>query len=140
MSDHFGTLYIKGLKVEDKMGFKDMFFMSVTDYQFLLSQISDLISSHEQISGNRPILAHKTLALTVRYLAAGESFQSLSYQFRISQVAVSSIAKGCCSAINDGLQNMLIELPNSVKKWLEISRKSEQLWYYPHAPGLIDGK
>ena len=37
------------LKVEDRMGFKDIFRMSVTDYGFLLSQISDLLSSNERI-------------------------------------------------------------------------------------------
>ena len=45
------------LKVEDRMGFKDIFRMSVTDYGFLLSQISDLISSNERIKRKRPILA-----------------------------------------------------------------------------------
>ena len=53
------------LKVKDRMGFKDMFRMSVTDYEFLLSQISDLISPTERISGNRPILADERLTLTL---------------------------------------------------------------------------
>ena len=114
------------LKVEDWIGFKVMFHISLTDYEFLLSKTSDLISRNEKISGNRSILANERLALTLRYLAAGKSFQSLSYQFGISLVAVSYIVKGCCSAINDGLQNMFIELPNSGEKWLVISRKFEQ--------------
>ena len=45
------------LKVEDRMGFQDMFAMNVTDYKFLLIQISDLTLLNERISGNRPILA-----------------------------------------------------------------------------------
>ena len=98
------------------MGFRDMLRMSVTDYEFLLSQISDLILSNKIISGNRPILPDKRLALTLRYLSKGESFQSLSYQFRISLVTVSYIVKVCCSAINDRLQNMFIELRNSQEK------------------------
>ena len=63
------------------MGFKDKFRMSVTDYEFLLSQISGLISPNERISRNRPVLVDERLALTLRYPATGESFQSLSYQF-----------------------------------------------------------
>ena len=76
-------------KAEDRMDFKDLFRTSVTDYEFLLSQTFDLVSPNERISGNRPILADERLALTLRYLATGESFQSLIYQFRISLVAVS---------------------------------------------------
>ena len=79
-SGYFQNIF-QELNVEDRMGFKDMFRFSVTDYEFLFCQISDLISSSEIISGNRPILADQRLALTLRYLVTGESFQSLSYQF-----------------------------------------------------------
>ena len=113
-SSYFQNIF-QELKIEDRIGFKDMFRRSVIDYEFLLSQISDLISPNDRIGGNRPILDER-LALTLRYLATGESCQSLSFQFRISLVAVSYIGKGCCSAINERLQNMFIELPNSHEK------------------------
>ena len=87
-----------------------------------------------------PILADERLALTLRYLTTGEMFQSLSYQFRISLVAVSYTVKWYCSVINERLQNMFLELPNSREKWLEISRKFEQPWNCPHALGALDGK
>ena len=74
------------LKVKEQMGFKDKFRMSVTDYEFVLSQISDRISPNERIRVNRPVLEDERLALTLRYLATGESFQSLSYQFQMSLV------------------------------------------------------
>lgn len=79
------------------------------------------------------------MVLALRYLATGESCQSLSYQFQVSLVAVSYNVKGCCSAINGLLQNMFIELSNSWEKWLDISSKFEQCWNYPHDVGLIDG-
>ena len=41
------------------MGFKDMFHLSVTDYEFLLSQISNVISPNERITTNKHILADK---------------------------------------------------------------------------------
>ena len=47
------------LKVEDWMDFKEMSAMSVTDYEFSLSQISDFISLNKRISGNMPVLADK---------------------------------------------------------------------------------
>ena len=36
---------IKGLKVEDRTGFRDMFRLDVADFEYILTQISDLISS-----------------------------------------------------------------------------------------------
>ena len=41
------------------MDFKEMSAMSVTDYEFSLSQISDFISLNKRISGNMPVLADK---------------------------------------------------------------------------------
>ena len=115
-----------------------MFRMSVTNCELLFSQISDLISPNERTSGNKLMLGDERLSLTLRYLATGEFFRSLNYKSRISLVAVSYIVKGCCSTINDRLQNMFIELPNSREKWLEVSREFEQRWNYPHALDAID--
>ena len=44
---------------------------------FLLTQIFNLISLQERLGGT--IECNKILALTLRYLATGESFQSLSF-------------------------------------------------------------
>ena len=67
-SGYFQNIF-QELNVEDRMDFKDKFRKSATDYEFLLSQISDLILPNDRISGNRPILADERLALTLRYLA-----------------------------------------------------------------------
>ena len=63
------------------MDFKDMFGTSVTDYEFSLSQISELISSNKRMSENRPNLAGERLALTLRYLDIGEFFSLLATNF-----------------------------------------------------------
>ena len=81
-SGYFQNIFLE-LKVEDRMGFKDMFRMSVTNCELLFSQISDLISPNERTSGNKLMLGDERLSLTLRYLATGEFFRSLSYQSRI---------------------------------------------------------
>ena len=67
-SSYFQNIF-QELKVEDQMGFKDMFHMSVTDDEFLLSQMSNLISPNDRIRGNKPILADERSELTSRWLA-----------------------------------------------------------------------
>ena len=89
---------IKELIIEDRLSFKEMFRMSVGDFVAVLSQIHDLIAPQEFQGGPRPISSDERLALAIRYMATGESFHSLSFQFRISRKAVSYIVKGCCDA------------------------------------------
>ena len=71
---------IRELKIEDRAGFREMFRMDVTDFEFILAQIFDLISPQERIGGTNLIECDERLALTLHYLAIGESFQSLSLQ------------------------------------------------------------
>ena len=97
------TNIIQEFIVEDRHGFREMFRMDVGDFKFILSKISDLISPKERLGGTRPIESEKRLALTLRYLATGESFQSLSFQYRILMSAISYIVKGCCKAVVERL-------------------------------------
>ena len=41
--------------IEDRAGFKEMFGMDVTDFEFILAQISDLISPKEILGGANSI-------------------------------------------------------------------------------------
>ena len=67
-----------------------MFQMDVGDFEFIQGKISHLISSCKMsnFGGHLPILPDERLALTLCYIATEESFQSLSFQFRISLNAV----------------------------------------------------
>ena len=79
--------------MEDRAGFRKMYRMNGTDFEFILAQISDLISPQGRLGGTNPTECDERLALTLRYLATDESFQSLSFQYRISLNAVSYIVK-----------------------------------------------
>ena len=90
---------IQELRIEDQFGFREMFRMDVTDFENILAKISDIISPKERLGGTNQ--ADERLALTLRFLATGETFPSLSFQYRISLNAVSYIIKGCCKAITE---------------------------------------
>ena len=138
-SGYFNSI-VKELKVEDRLGFRKMF--RIDDFEFMLGKISHLISPRQMgnFGGHLPIMPDERLALTLRYIATGESFQSLSFQFRISLNAVSYIIKGCCNALVDELVPVFVKTPSSEQEWIEISQKFETRWNYPHALGAIDGK
>ena len=73
---------IQELIVEDRYTFKDMFWMSKEDFESVLMHIVDLISPQEIQRGNRPVLSDERLALSLKFLATGESFQSFNVSFQ----------------------------------------------------------
>ena len=50
--------------------------MGVSDFEYILTHISDLLSPKHRLGGTDPIKCNKRLAITLWYLATGESFQS----------------------------------------------------------------
>ena len=109
-------------KVKDRRSGRiwEVISIRVTDFEFLLAQIFNLIPLQEKLGGTNPIKCDKILALTLRYLATGESFQSLS---RISLNLVSYIIKSCCKAIVERMASAFVKVPSTKAEWVDISRK-----------------
>ena len=69
-----------------------------------------------------PISPEEKLALISRFLATGESFQSLMYQYRVSDKTISKYIPEVADAIFNVLKDEYLKFPQSKQKWLEISR------------------
>ena len=117
-----------------------MFRMDVTDLENILAKISDIASPKERLGVTNPVQAGERLALTLRFLATGETFQSLSFQYRISLNAVSYIVKGCCKAIVERMASNFIKVPSMEAESLDIFKRFEEKRNFPHALGAIDDK
>ena len=77
--------------------------------------------------------------LVLRFLATGETYRSLEFQFRISRSRISEAVIEVSKAIKKSLGGYL-KTPKSEAEWLQISRKFEQRWNFPNGIGAIDGK
>ena len=78
--------------------------------------------------------------LMLRYLASGESFRSLEYQFRISRKAISYIIVEVCVATLKRFGEDYLNTPNTSKNWQAISTKFDIQWNFPNGLGGVDGK
>lgn len=70
------------------------------------------------------------------YIASGESFRSLEFQFRIGKRTISNIILDVCMAIIEELRIEYLTTPNTEDAWLNISKKFLLRWNF----GAIDGK
>lgn len=113
--------------------------MSPESFDCLLSKVGPLIK--KQVTKFRqPISLSERLALTIHYLASGDSQQSMSFSYRISKTSVSSIIKETCQAIWDALSHEFLQTPTLADDWKNISKEFMELWNFPHCLGAIDGK
>ena len=131
---------VKELAIEDTAEYKDMMRMSHSDFQRVLSYVEQDITRKQVLGGNKVISPKERLALTIRFLATGETYRSLSYQFRISTRSISYIIKEVCEAIIKNMRNIYLKVPTSPEEWLTVAEKFESRWQFPNCIGAIDGK
>lgn len=87
-------------------GFRNFFRMTSSDFEILLNLTGPIISKRDT-RFRKAIPAHERLAVTLRFLATGDSYHSLMYMFKISKQAISSIIPNICDALVNVLQDYI---------------------------------
>ena len=83
---YFTNLFQK-LKVEGTEAFKEMLKISYSNCKWILAQIKELTTP--QIAGGHKVVGvPERLVKKLRFLAHGESFKSLNFQFRVSDKTI----------------------------------------------------
>ncbi len=88
----------------------------------------------------KPVTAEEYLSVTLRFLATGESFASLAYQFRISRSTLSQMIPYVCKAIYNVLKHELLKCSNTEAEWLRVANEFAEKWQFLNCVGAGDGK
>ena len=129
----------KELAVEDTPGFAEYMRMPHTKFVALVEAVAPFIKKQETCM-RESIQPSERVALAIRYLATGETFQSLSFQFRIGTSTISCIVMEVCVAIYRVFGKEYLKTPNTSDKWNEIAQLFYSRWNIPNTIGAIDGK
>ena len=130
---------VKELAAEDLPSFKNFMRMDYVTFQALVENISHKITKRTTMM-RKAISASERVALTLRFLATGESFSSLEYQFRISKRAILYIVFEVCGAIYSEMGDSCLAFPSSTDDWRAIEKCFRDKWNFPHCIGALDGK
>ena len=87
-----------------------------------------------------PIEPGLRLAITLRFLATGDSFVSLSLLFRVHCSTIGKIIDDTCEAIVKEYMDEIISCPTTQEGWRDIARGFSGTWNFEHTVGAIDGK
>ncbi|KAJ8710628.1 hypothetical protein PYW08_009143 [Mythimna loreyi] len=122
------------LQEPESKEFQNFVRMSDSNFEYLLEKISPEISKQDT-DFRESIPAKIRLAVTLRYLATGDSYRSLHYTFKISSQLISQIIPEVCQALINVLKDT-VKIPTSPEEWLTVARG----FRFPHCVGAIDGK
>lgn len=78
--------------------------MSLEDFEDLLSKVSQIIMKKDT-QLREAVPAKIRLALTLRFLASGDNYESLHFLFKISPQLISQIIPEVCEALNKVLKD-----------------------------------
>ncbi|XP_070550575.1 uncharacterized protein [Ptychodera flava] len=130
---------IQELRDEDPKCYRNFLRVNHSGFMDLLSLIEGKIAKMDTTM--RPAVSPgERLAVTLRYLATGQSYQCLQYGFRISVSTIRQIIPETCEAIYQALKEDYLTTSNTTEDWLNVAREFEQRWNFPHCIGALDGK
>ncbi|XP_066258019.1 uncharacterized protein [Euwallacea similis] len=133
-----GQLFLNSM-VEEKNGhFRNFVRMSSVDFNLLLESIRDDISRNDT-RFRKAVTAEERLAITLRYLATGDSYTSLQYLFNVSKQLISKIIPEVCRSLVKNLSQH-VKVPSTAEEWTEISKQFDEIWNFPQCIEALDGK
>ena len=133
----YHTLFqeIKG----DSKKCRDYIRMNNTQFLYLVDLLSEDLQKKET-QMRECIAPSELLCIALRFLATGESFRSLEFQFRISRRMISQAVIDVCNAIVTRLGPKYLSSPKTEAEWTTISEKFNARWNFPNGIGALDGK
>ncbi|XP_018404615.1 PREDICTED: uncharacterized protein LOC108781197 [Cyphomyrmex costatus] len=110
--------------------------MSVEQFNYLLSMVEPYLQKFSKRTPHPPGLR---LALTLSFLAHGDSVSTIARGFRIGKSTAYKIIIETCNVIWTVLQPIYLTKPTA-ESWKHIAKNFYQIWNFPNCIGAVDGK
>ena len=129
---------MRQLERESQGDFKGFLRMEPQMFHELVHRVGPHIQ--KQQTGRTPLAPGLKLAVTLRFLATGNSYHSLAYTFRVAHNTISLFVPEVCEAIVNTYRDEQFTTPSTPDEWRAIERTFSNRWNYHHCCGAIDGK
>ncbi|XP_034033540.1 uncharacterized protein LOC117516795 [Thalassophryne amazonica] len=113
-----------------------------TDPEMFNQILEDLTLRLQKKTTNcrKPLSPGLKLAITLRYLATGDSYKSLASGFRVAPNTIVTVVPEVCQVIYDHYHKMAFKCPTTEEEWKEVAQGFSDKWDFHHCCGCIDGK
>ena len=115
------------LLMEDGTHYKNFVRMQPDMFQELLAKVGPRITKQDTF-WRKALEPGLRIAITLRYLATGNSYKSLMYGFRVAHNTISNIIPEVCEAIIAEYAEDVISCPTTPEEWREVAQLFETRW------------
>ncbi len=126
-------------KVEDPAAFQNFVRFEPAMFQEMVDRLTPRITKTDT-NYRKALDPGLKLAITLRYLATGESSKTLQYGFRVGYNTICLLVPHVCQAIVDNYHEEVIKTPTTPQDWMVVANQMNRRWQYHHCLGAIDGK
>ncbi|KAK3800850.1 hypothetical protein RRG08_008605 [Elysia crispata] len=130
--------FVSNKLIKDSEKFIKYFRMQKSSFSELQDICQDDLLK-ENTNYRKAISPIERLTVTLRFLATGESFQSLAFRFRLGHETVRRIVKETVQVLWRKLQPQDMPVPDK-HSWEQIANGFQERWQFPLCAGAIDGK
>ncbi|XP_034034854.1 putative nuclease HARBI1 [Thalassophryne amazonica] len=130
---------MKELHAEDVTAFTNFMHMEPPAFHELLTRIAPRITKQDT-NCRKALEPGLKLAITLRFLATGNSYKSLQYGFRVAHNTISMFIPQVCQAIIEELSDEVLMCPDTPEGWKQVAQQFYNCWNFPHCVGAIDAK
>ena len=130
---------IQEMRLSDHDSFYKYFRMSPQRFDQLLAIVGPALT-RQRTNFRSPISPGERLAVTLRFLATGDSMQTIAFSYRLGHSTVCNIIEDTCGALWCVLAPEYLRTPSCADDWKKISEGFYRYWNFPNCIGAIDGK
>ena len=123
----------------DQPGFRNYLRMTPEFFEMLKERLEPRLTKRKT-NWREPLSVGMKIAITLRFLATGESYTSLHYQFRTGKATISKFILPVCRAIQQEFLQEFVTCPTTPEDWQQLETEFRLRWNVPHAIGALDGK
>jgi len=138
MLGQYDTL-LRELNKEDPQSYRNFLRLDNDLFEEMVEKVTPYIEK-ETTKMRTPLEPALKLAVTLRYLATGNHYKSMAYDFRVAPNTISKFIPEVCEAITEAYKDEVMPAVDTADKWMEIAEGFEERWNMPHCCGALDGK
>ncbi len=130
------------LKREDVAAFTNLMRVSPQMFQEIVQRLTPKLTANQRVvrGGRPPLPVGLKVAITLRFLATGDSYRSLQFAFRVANNSICKLVREVLDAIVTEMADVYIKLPKNAEEWKKVAQSFQERWNMPHAIGALDGK